>query len=498
MHFHCLLLSAFLLRINSIDSVPIEKLAENRSEEIKEIPSTVPTLIRVSLRRSDDSETLNAPVVETCFKKCRDIYSKDSTTNDPCSIGCKLNKSLVNSKDLCNQTCKETYSDSPDQKACIFACAMNAEDQFEPVKTVSSVENDSSSDDKMIPVRIIGPSNDPQPSPIIKDLMSQEMRSIVTNILNRMRNLMNFARQHPTLENRVQNDQVIEDPPQSFLFKPKSEDSFSVQRSLSVLMTRDGEGHNKIVVIKPPPKITSHRNTWIPFGLPIEPMFKHQKTNQNSESKNYDNYEGESSLDNQIRLIRPIDQISWNPDNQNDHESLASKIFNRMAFGRFDVNVKDPDLIVNNKNLRDFDSWNNFFLLLTPFLYLLLIVLLLYLIVWMIYPIPNYLISRIYPRNLSRSKIVGGESSKLPESRDNFLHKYRKKLWDLYSTRKVRNYTQLSSILNNLTANAGKDQSDIPSPNASSMLSPPSYLDATHGSFGNEVKQESRKIENEP
>lgn len=76
MHFHCLLLSAFLLRINSIDSVPIEKLAENRSEEIKEIPSTVPTLIRVSLRRSDDSETLNAPVVETCFKKCRDIYSK--------------------------------------------------------------------------------------------------------------------------------------------------------------------------------------------------------------------------------------------------------------------------------------------------------------------------------------------------------------------------------------------------------------------------------------
>lgn len=140
---------------------------------------------------------------------------------------------------------------------------MNAEDQFEPVKTVSSVENDSSSDDKMIPVRIIGPSNDPQPSPIIKDLMSQEMRSIVTNILNRMRNLMNFARQHPTLENRVQNDQVIEDPPQSFLFKPKSEDSFSVQRSLSVLMTRDGEGHNKIVVIKPPPKITSHRNTWI-------------------------------------------------------------------------------------------------------------------------------------------------------------------------------------------------------------------------------------------
>lgn len=157
-------------------------------------------------------------------------------------------------------------------------------------------------------------------------------------------------------------------------------------------------------------------------------MFKHQKTNQNSESKNYDNYEGESSLDNQIRLIRPIDQISWNPDNQNDHESLASKIFNRMAFGRFDVNVKDPDLIVNNKNLRDFDSWNNFFLLLTPFLYLLLIVLLLYLIVWMIYPIPNYLISRIYPRNLSRSKIVGGESSKLPESRDNFLHKYRKKV----------------------------------------------------------------------
>lgn len=99
----------------------------------------------------------------------------------------------------------------------------------------------------------------------VEDFVPHMMMSMIKNIADRARRIMEFSQKSNENDlifgkTNIKDDSLSTNVQGQISFDPKTGESVSVQRSMSVMMAKDKDGHNKMIVMRNPPKITINRD----------------------------------------------------------------------------------------------------------------------------------------------------------------------------------------------------------------------------------------------
>lgn len=115
-----------------------------------------------------------------------------------------------------------------------------------------------------MPIRSVSNGLLEQKTSQVEDFFPQMMMSMIKNMAEHARKIMEFSQKSD--ENdlfrkpNIKDDSLSTNVQGQISFDPKTGESVSVQHSMSVMMTKDNDGHNKMIVMRTPPKITIHRD----------------------------------------------------------------------------------------------------------------------------------------------------------------------------------------------------------------------------------------------
>ncbi|KAJ6225633.1 hypothetical protein RDWZM_004178 [Blomia tropicalis] len=170
-------------------------------------------------------------ILEECFKTCSLAYDNGTSLNNACADGCSKTATVTkNVVELAND-------------------GLEREDESGQPAIHRSVSI-------IIPIQPIEPSMDSSSN---DDISSEQLPSMMPNAIKMM-----FQMMHQMAERARQS--MLDSNDSEMSFQP-SDNSISISRSMSVLMTKDKDGHSKMVVLHSLPNVHIRRFQMGPNGL---------------------------------------------------------------------------------------------------------------------------------------------------------------------------------------------------------------------------------------
>ncbi|KAH9526112.1 uncharacterized protein LOC124495906 [Dermatophagoides farinae] len=456
-------------------------------------------------------------VKSECFNSCVKVYPNDTKSISICNFGCRLADNAQSEKSktrpIITISSVATHDESTDNNTVIDA-----------TESVKSASNDGKDEKKrtfsmFIPIRTITSANElddnSQPESLdrvfaqnnMPSSLSQMMMSMVRSMAERARQMIDFAR---TQQQKMEDDRFSMDFDSSSNTGEAGGEAVSYERSMSVMMTKDKDGNNKLVVMREPPKITIHR-AWNPLGLDFDRFKTEKATDLNQRLKQLE-HEGEERLNgNKLRVLMPWkwsggwDSNRVQQEQNADEDRLGNLIFHRInSFGlpqnqqnNDDVNhdADDDDVMVINTvdpNKSNSLPWSTCLISMMPLLYLLMVILLLYIIIWLFYSVPNYVICKNRRGRSHPSSSTNGRNSSetiLPLSLDDDSYRERRRrlFQKLFHLSRAQRYCKLSAFtgfgektspITPATKSPSSATGNDLSPTGSTLSFPPPYAEA--------------------
>ncbi|OTF76703.1 hypothetical protein BLA29_005569, partial [Euroglyphus maynei] len=370
----------------------------NDNDDEKRKVWLLPSFGESMINLADDNKMANST---SCSEQCKDYFgnsSDDSEKFQSCINGCRYytinliftqqnisagyTSSLSSVQSGCSNSCLKVYkNDTKSRSICNFGCrladAQTKESKTKPIITIASVaahedsthdnivpdttesakstSDDEKNDDERtfsmfipIPIRTITTANELEGNSQPENLdgifsqdnspssLSRMMMSMVRSMAERARQMIDFAR---TQQQKMEDSRFSMDFGSSSNTGGASGDAVSVERSMSVMMTKDKDGHNKFVVMRKPPKITIHR-AWNPLGMDLDRFNTEKATDLNQRLKQLEHESEEGLNGNKLRVLVPWkwsggwDSNRGQQEQNTDDDRFGSRIIHRLtSFG---------------------------------------------------------------------------------------------------------------------------------------------------------------------
>ncbi|XP_027198828.2 uncharacterized protein LOC113793060 isoform X1 [Dermatophagoides pteronyssinus] len=468
-------------------------------------------------------------VKSECFNSCLKVYPNDTKSISICNFGCRL--------------ADNAQTEEPKTRPIITISSVDAhEDSSHNNMAADAIEPENSTSDEErtfsmfipIPIRTItsaselnGNSQQESLDRILKtqdsssSSLSRIMMSMVRSMAERARQMIDFAR---TQQRNMEDSRFSMGLDSSANTGETGGEAVSVERSMSVMMTKDKDGHNKFVVMRKPPKITIHRS-WNPLGWDFDQFKTEKATDLNRRFKQLEHEGQEESDGNRFRVVVPWKWSGGWGNNLGQQEQIGNddrfgnRIIHRLTSFGLPPNQQnnedlshdtDDDVMVINTvdpNKSDSLQWSTCLISMMPLLYLLMVILLLYIIIWLFYSVPNYFIC-INRRSRSHPPSNGRNPSEtilpLPLDNDNYRETRRRLFQKLFHLSRAQRYCKLSAFtglgekpspLSPARSPTSVTGADL-SPTASTLSFPPPYTEATAGNETFSVPENVNKEKN--